>query len=420
MVTKLEKSLNWSFSGPILFNYVWWILHQAYEKGFHRLYFLARDGYLLREMAQHFCQQFRLQIECRYLYCSRASLRMPSYCLIGEEADELLLQGGYQVTLRSLLQRADLNEAQQKMVCADGKIDQMDKERLLSRTEREMVCGVLRNSRVFHSYVYEKSRVAYDNAIGYLRQEGLMDQDEVVLVDSGWTGSMQRSMRQLLESAGFSGHLTGFYFGMYAAPKEPADGVYLTWYFDHNGAAADKIPFCNNLFECILSAPHGMTTGYRREAENYIPILMPDPAESELQMITRQVQEVLDYCEARLLQISFEDFHPAELRKDTRRRIWRYMAHPTGEEAAHWGKFLFCDDVTEGYRLSLANQKQLDILRGYSIPARVIRRILRRPAGNVMPELLWPYGTMAFLPRWKRWWYRLNVYVWEWLRYRLR
>ena len=416
----LLHELCWDFSGPMLFQYVWWILKTAQERKINRLYFMARDGYLLLRIAERFCEKFSLPIELRYLYCSRTSLRMPSYCLIGKEADELLLQGGYQVSLHSLLQRAGLDKTQQKMVCADGNIDQIKGDRLLSRSEQEKVCDALRNSTVFHNCVCEKSRAAYDSAIGYLRQEGLLDQDKVVLVDSGWTGSMQRSLRQLLQSAGFSGCLIGFYFGMYAAPKESVDGTYLTWFFNREGIMADKIAFCNNLFECILSAPHGMTISYRQETEKYIPILLPDPTEKELQTIDKQIQGVLDYCDGKLRQISFEEFDPTRSKQDTRRRIWRYMAHPTRKEASHWGKFLFCDDVTEGYHLSLANCEQVNILKGYSIPARAVRRILRRPVREVMPELLWPYGTIAFLPWWKQWWYRLNVYVWEWLRYTLR
>ena len=81
-MSELGLDLIKEFVGPILFDYVWWILYQAQQRGIQRLYFLARDGYLLREIAQQFCARFGLKIECRYLYCSRAALRMPSYHLL--------------------------------------------------------------------------------------------------------------------------------------------------------------------------------------------------------------------------------------------------------------------------------------------------------------------------------------------------
>ena len=91
------------------------------------------------------------------------------------------------------------------------------------------------------------------------------------------------------------------------------------------------------------------------------------------------------------------------------------MSKPTKEEALTYGRFLFDDDVTDSNQYSLANENQLLLLRGYSIPARVVRKI--RKVGKNVPELFWPYGTIAFLPVPKQWWYRWNVIGWESLKY---
>ena len=44
---------------------------------------------------------------------------MPSYHLIGTEADELILLGGYRVTLCSLLQRIELTATERAEVYAE-------------------------------------------------------------------------------------------------------------------------------------------------------------------------------------------------------------------------------------------------------------------------------------------------------------
>ncbi|MFR1474267.1 MAG: hypothetical protein ACLSB9_00195 [Hydrogeniiclostridium mannosilyticum] len=59
----------------------------------------------------------------------------------------------------------------------------------------------------------------------------MLDGDPVAVVDTGWTGSIQRSLRQLLRSAGGNGGISGFCFGLYQEPKDPADGDYMAWYF---------------------------------------------------------------------------------------------------------------------------------------------------------------------------------------------
>lgn len=380
------------------------------------LYFLARDGYLLREIAAYLCKVYGIPIECRYLYCSRASLRMPSYHLIGEEALDLLLLGGYQVTWKSLMERAQLSETQRLSVYQDCGVFSDEESCLLSGAELDDVRRRLRGSALYWSFVEERSKMAFGNTIGYLRQEGLLTSETVAIVDSGWTGSMQRSLGQLLRAAGFTGRLVGFYFGMYAKPKSEADGTYLTWHFNAEGKIWDKIPFCNNLFECLLSAPHGMTKGYTCEAGSYRPLLLPVAAQ-ERDKVCHHVNAVMGFVRRTVHSDSLPSFDEKGARQRTRQLISRFMAKPNQEEAVWLGNFLFCDDLTEGYHQKLADAEQLELLRGYSIPARIRRRFLRYRRGRAVPELYWPCGTIAFLPKWKRGWYRWNVYIWEWIRF---
>lgn len=419
----LGQDLIQNFAGPVLVDYVWWILQQAHQRNLKELYFLARDGYLLCEIAQQLCAQFGLKIECRYLYCSRAALRMPSYHLLDRsEMDDLLLQGGYRVTIRSILQRIELDELQQERVCEESGLKQMNLplDQLLNHQEYERVQAVLKRSTLFHQYAMEKSKMAYETAIGYLRQEGLLKQEHIALVDSGWTGSMQRSLRQLLQSAGFSGGLTGFYFGMYVPPKDAADGTYVTWYFRHNSREKDKICFNNNLFECLLPAPHGMTTGYTGGTNGYKPQLLAPAYGRGAAWIEQYVRDVLKYTQNRMRQKNFSDFSAPHLWQETHQIVLRHMVHPTREEAEYLGKLLLCDDITETYYLALAEPEQVSALKDYFVFRRVLRKVFKRPLKvTAEPRLLWPFGVVAFLPAWKQLWYRWNIYLGEWIRHKL-
>lgn len=409
-----------NFTGRILFYYVWWILYEAKKRNIETLYFLARDGYLLREIALLFCRKFSLNINCKYLYCSRASLRMPSYHLIGKEADELLTLGGYYVTLKTLLERAQLNEEERKSIYDEIGLTGVDEEKVLQRWDLEKIRIRLSESKKFHNYINEKSVKAYETAIGYLSQEKLLEQKNLAIVDSGWTGSMQRSLRQLLCSKGFSGQITGFYFGMYVEPKEAIDGTYLTWHFNAKGKVTYKIPFCNNLFECILSAPHGMTTGYKCKNGIFEPVMLDSYTQQQLDIIKSNIEYIRLYTNNRLSNINFEQFNYKEAQKETHSLIKRYMSCPTRNEVEMYSKFLFCDDITEKYHLKLADSSQVNTLHNYSIISRILRRVFKIAPKKPIQELLWPYGTIAYLPKWKRQWYRLNVYIWEWLKYALR
>lgn len=405
-----------NFSGPIIFNYVWWMLRQAQERSIDRLYFLARDGYTLKKVAEMFCERFGLDIECRYLHCSRAALRGPTYFFIGDEALDLLLMWGYSVTLRSVLSRADLGKDERNEIYGECGLLDVAENRPLTKPEFEQYAGRLRKSAALRRYLCEGSRAAYDGAIGYFRQEGLFDRDTVAVVDSGWTGSIQRSLRQLLEFAGYEGRLTGFYFGMNEYPKSPADGEYLTWYFDAGTKAGDRAVFCNNLFECLLSAPHGMTKGYKKEGARYVPVLTPQPSEDAAALIREQSAAICRYCEERIKWTDFSAFLPEALRRDTAGRIRRHMFTPTLAEAAYYGNFLFCDDTTELYHSPLASDDQTDIIKRNSfLPKRILQKMAHVTPAKGVSEMYWAYGTIAFMPR-GRWWYRWNVYGWEWLK----
>lgn len=415
-MSQTEKLAN-EFSGPILFSYVWWVLREAQARGIRKLYFLARDGYTLKKIADLFCRKFDLNISTEYLYCSRAAFRMPTYHFIGGEAFDLLLQWGYRVTPKSVLQRAELSVEERREVYRECDVSEADEEKLLSRRQFDTYAQRLRRSGLLRALLYKKSAAAYQNAIGYLKQEGLFQENPVAVVDSGWTGSMQRSLRQLMEFAGYQGQFTGFYFGMFAAPRTAADGEYLTWYFRGGQDTAEKVFFSNNLFECLLAAPHGMTTGYRFKNGSYQPVLNDSGGQEELALAQKQSECICMYAQRRLEEVSFRAFSPETLLKDTRRRLKRYMVRPKKEEATYYGQFLFCDDVTEAYHSSLADDNQKALLKEYSILRRVARRVLGTGSFQIRQELFWPYGVTAFLPAWKRWWWRGNLYLWEYLKY---
>lgn len=416
------KRLCENFSGPLLFYFVWWILSESCRRGFQTIYFLARDGYLLCRMAEMFCTKYSLPIQCRYFYCSRTSLRMPSYHLIGEEMYDLLLIDSYRMTIRSMLERAELNESEKQLVYEECGFSQEDDQRILSRQEVGAVRAALKKSTVFRELIIQKSKNAYANAIGYIRQEGMLTNQHAVLVDSGWSGSMQRSLRQLLQSAGYEGSLTGFYFGMFTPSKTPEDGEYLTWYFNAGGRTWDKILFNNNLFECLLSAPHGMTTGYVCREGVYEPVIQKKPGGNIVSDFTikAQIEDVLNYTDLHLKTNDFSSFSYRQAIRRTRKLIYRYMAHPKKDEANFFGSISFCDDITNAYPMNLADEEQCNAVKNYLILPRIFRKLFHRPLKKPCLELFWPYGTIAFFSWPKQIWYRWNVYVWEWLRYMIK
>ena len=119
------------------------------------------------------------------------------------------------------------------------------------------------------------SRKKLPSLLGYLEQEGLLDETPMALADSGWTGSMQKEINQALKILGKSGQLSGYYWGLYELPEGIKRENYHCYYFSPEKGLRKKVHFSNSLFESIFSAPHGMTTGYEKKNGRWEPVCGP-------------------------------------------------------------------------------------------------------------------------------------------------
>lgn len=392
---------------PMLYQFVSWIIRDAQEKEIERLYFLARDGYVLKLIAERICESQGIVMDCRYLYCSRASLRMPAYHFLGNEAYDLIFAGGYNVTINKIYDRVEFNDQERSQTNSELGIDKdYDFDQRLSYKEILKLKEKFKESCKFHEIIKNKSIQAYENAIGYFKQEGLFDSDKVVIVDSGWTGSMQRSIRQLMEKEGYTGNLIGYYFGMFANRKEMKDGEYHCFYFTATSHKCRKVTFCNNLFEIMLSAPHGMTIGYEKDGGLYRAIFDDHISEQYKQAVHEQIKGILNGVDklSSGKEVNCSGF-------------MQLMSRPKIEDVLAYQVFQFGDDITEKDKENLADFNQLDALNEYMILNKMKRKLFKIH----IPEKrkpYWPYGVTAFIRNpIKRLWYRWNIYFHEWLRY---
>ncbi len=144
----LFSDLTGAVTAPVLYSYVWWCLQQAIHDQVDTLYFLARDGHILYEIAKRFCEQYALPIHCQYLYVSRMALRMPAYHRMGEAAYDLLLVRGANLTPRHVLERLALSAEEQQQVYADCAIPAEDCDKSLSVQAFTALAEQLRKSSV--------------------------------------------------------------------------------------------------------------------------------------------------------------------------------------------------------------------------------------------------------------------------------
>ena len=390
---------------PALSCFVEWILERAGAEGKQRVYFLARDGYLMYRMAKQLCARRGLPVECRYLYGSRYAWRVPQYHRDWEGCVDKLCLGGLRVNFLVMMQRAGLI-TEEALDIAAGYWPELSGEALWAAVREEIPYirlggwkDRLREDRGLRAAVEEKSRKAFTAAAGYLKQEGLTDPVPYGLADSGWVGSIQQTLEALLKCAGDADRrLSGYYYGLYSLPAGADPSAYQTWYFSPRRGLREKVYFNNCLFECVFSSPEGSCIGYETAPDgSYRPVTEPggspnrERMEWEERLLTLFVNEYLrEYPDSESVRARGQDAG-----KRISFEIWkRLMTRPSPEEAEYFGTLLFTDDVIAG-----AVRETAPV---FTEQEKKARRLMKRLAGlcrgakgSSMGVSAWPEGSLA-------------------------
>lgn len=419
-----SKEIYTGIFAPVLLGFVEWVLQEAESRGIHRLYFLARDGYQMYLAAAFLCEKRKLDLDCRYLYGSRYAWRMPQFALMGEGCLDMLCRGGIDVTFEKVMRRGGLTGEESEAVAEELGFVQ-NYRKILSYSEVMQLKKPLADSRLFLPFVYEHSRAAYENTMGYFRQEGLLEDVRYALVDSGWTGSLQQTLAQLLHHAGYEKQPEGFYFGLYELPPGVPEDSYHTYYFGPGYGLRKKVYFSNCLYEAVYSAPHGMTAGYERHAE----VVETVPANVIYQPVfynRNNLNQVRMEQEKAWLKEYLESWHEdggkaktikvtsAQRGKQTYKRLKRFMGTPTAMEAEIYGSLLFSDDVTEEHTQPVAAKLSKTEIKSQYVWNRVL--IMLGIKKQVLKDSAWIEGSVSMADG-CRWWQLWNVRCYKYLVY---
>lgn len=395
-----SRSVTESVFPPVIADFAGWLLGKAVSMGIKRLYFLARDGYIIKKTAEIIAERYKMEIELRYLYCSRISLRNAALADLGEEAYRYLLEGGYALTPRVILGRLRLDEEERKSIYADIGCT-LDENSEMGKAAASDFCDKLRKSLVYNEYVKSVAKSCKEFAAAYLEQEGLMSDTPYAVVDSGWTGSMQRMLRVLTGRK-----QTGFYFGMYSEGRDE-DGEFYTYLFDKSTSPFLVSKFNNNLFEAVCSAPHGMTEGYKEENGRVVPVLKSGGSlNGGSDLVLTQEKLICGYARDKYILPEREPT-AEERQKFAFPLLDGLMYKPDLKTAELYGSLRFSDDAAElnGYPMA---SKSADIKKLYFIP-RLADKLLKK--GKPSRPVYWGYGTAALNGKGR--FCRLNLRLWE-------
>lgn len=198
------EKFGFSIIGPALFSYCKWIEEKCITNDISKVFFFARDGFLMK---QAFDYLKTADIETKYLCVSRRALRVP-YNASHSTIDEIikLLPPTRRINVKVLVDYLGLNIEDIKNELKKYKLNLYDE--ILYSEIRDKYQDFL--MELLPLYI-EKGKCELDNAVKYLKQEGISG--KVAVVDIGWHNTMQFCLENILKEAGVDSNIYGMYFG---------------------------------------------------------------------------------------------------------------------------------------------------------------------------------------------------------------
>jgi len=333
-------------AGPTIIGFVSWVLEQAVARQMKRLYFEARDGQILCEVARQLAWDRGLDVECGYLYGSRYAWFLASFTDIGDKEIQWLIPDIPQVRLATVWARAGLQAEEAESLLGEAGWPEAALERQLDRGERRQLASLLRvdpiRSRILEAAAKRRAAVR-----DYFEQEGLFDDVPYALVDTGWSGRTQEVLERLFGLLGRERALDGLYFSLGYRETRCA-GTLQAYFCDYQfpSLREETAKKVNALLEVFLAADHGCVMNYRSdETGRQLPVF----SEAVGQMLTDWgvgvQQEAIRTLVKTLLEFgSWRSRMDGWMIPATERVLHRFYDHPSPDEAGVYGSAFFSED----------------------------------------------------------------------------
>lgn len=283
--------------GPLYYGFGRWLVQQVQQLGAERVVFLARDGYILKQVYELLAPSGAPPAQ--YLYASRRAFNVPAITALDEPAMNFLCSGTTVLSAGQFLARVGLEPgryaAEARAAGLTAGLDQTIRSGAEYASLRQLFHLV--QGDLLASAAEERAML-----LRYLAQEDLLRPARLALVDLGWHGSLQRSLSRILRMAeGPAAELCGLYLGTFPRAKDlMAEGHELRGYLCNAGEPADLlavIQSCVEVFEFIHSAPHGSVLRFQSQDGRVVPVLGPLEVPASQQRKAAELQRgALAFC----------------------------------------------------------------------------------------------------------------------------
>lgn len=324
--------------GILFLSFAGWLGEIINRDGIEKIFFLSRDGYIMKRVYDAIAQVYLDIPEADYLYASRRALNIPSIVEVNDVALNFLMGGTSTLTVSQFLARAGLEPEQYRLQLIQVGLNNLDEEIIAPWQYQKLK----KFYKLIAKDIKKVASAERDELCKYLESMEFFDRQKIAIVDIGWQGTMQYSLAQVIKTLEKEVDIKGYYFATKAGAKKfKAKGMNMSGYLCDCGEPAyynDTIRLSTEIFEFIHSAPHGSVIKFDSIVGESVPILEDnDRPKSELVKVRMMHQGALDFIAEYLkvlkqypwLKIPAKNMAVAPLR--------RVLSEPTAEEAQKLG-----------------------------------------------------------------------------------
>lgn len=251
------KKLGISLGGQIFIGYIEWILDCSLKYNIKNIYFIARDGFGLKTMADIIIKNKNLNIKTYYIYGSREAWQLPSICCGLDIPSSFLWKSN---TIEELMYFFNLDKSE-FFKFLPKKYRKLNK--ILCDKDRKNLKNILYENYDFKDYVISKNKNKYYILRDYLKQEINFD-EKFAFVDLRGSGETQERLSAIINSF-CKIQIFTFYFYYQNNKIDTLNNKNFSFFPNGN--------YMHNSIELLSRAQHGQTIGYEYIDKKIQPIL---------------------------------------------------------------------------------------------------------------------------------------------------
>lgn len=236
--------------GPLFFPYVKWVIDKSMKLGIKRLYFVARDGYVLKRIADQIIAGE--EIETKYIYGSRQAWQLP----VTKEEYAVYIRRTCVTAIENLYDMAQIMDIPVEWLEEALPLKYKEK-RGYTEEEKADVQMILLNNRQYMDKVLKRFSEKRCRAVSYLKQNIDVSDSRYAFVELGGTGYTMECM------AGLMGDLQNPFYAFYYRMDAFSIHSKRVRFLNYSMLETGHEDIAEALLEVLCRAPHGRCIGYQ-------------------------------------------------------------------------------------------------------------------------------------------------------------